>query len=115
MMGRLPGNQQTRRINRPLHWPAAVAGFNPVRRAQHRHRLPDSKGNAWRQGLMVTLDYDQARLDGPPFSVADDEVRAGFAGWQVETLEEREIIQESPKFEQAGITRLIERVYRLLR
>ena len=64
---------------------------------------------------MVTLDYDQARLDGPPFSVTDDEVRTGFAGWRVETLEEREIIQESPKFEQAGITSLIERVYRLVR
>lgn len=93
---------------------AAVIALPPVMRERYltllSRLLPDAC-----KGLMVTLDYDQARLDGPPFSVADDEVRAGFAGWQVETLEEREIIQESPKFEQAGITRLIERVYRLLR
>ncbi|HGY9624890.1 thiopurine S-methyltransferase [Pseudomonas putida] len=65
------------------------------------------------QGVLVTLDYDQALLDGPPFSVADDEVRAGFAGWRVERLEEREIIGESPKFEQAGVVSLVERVYLL--
>ncbi|UBM26628.1 thiopurine S-methyltransferase [Pseudomonas sp. p1(2021b)] len=64
-------------------------------------------------GLLVTLDYDQALLDGPPFSVADDEVRAGFVGWRVERLEAREIIEESPKFELAGVGSLMERVYLL--
>ncbi|MDD2090954.1 thiopurine S-methyltransferase [Pseudomonas guariconensis] len=93
---------------------AAVIALPPAMRERYLALLSRLLPGACK-GLMVTLDYDQARLDGPPFSVADDEVRAGFAGWQVEALEEREIIQESPKFEQAGITRLIERVYRLLR
>ncbi|MNH02923.1 Thiopurine S-methyltransferase [compost metagenome] len=65
------------------------------------------------EGLLVTLDYQQALLAGPPFSVADDEVRAGFVGWQVKMLEEREVIEESPKFVQAGVKSLVERVYRL--
>ncbi|BBR52999.1 MULTISPECIES: thiopurine S-methyltransferase [Pseudomonas] len=93
---------------------AAVIALPPAMRERYlallSRLLPDAC-----KGLMVTLDYDQARLDGPPFSVTDNEVRTGFAGWRVETLEEREIIQESPKFEQAGITSLIERVYRLVR
>jgi thiopurine S-methyltransferase len=65
------------------------------------------------QGLVVTLDYDQSLLPGPPFSVGDAEVRQGFAGWQLNQLEAVEVIQESPKFLQAGVSSLLERVYRL--
>jgi len=65
------------------------------------------------KGLLVTLDYDQALIDGPPFSVADDEVRAGLVGWQVEVLDAPEIIGESPKFQKAGVPSLVERVYRI--
>jgi thiopurine S-methyltransferase len=64
-------------------------------------------------GLLVTLDYEQKLLEGPPFSVADEEVRRGFAGWQVEEVEARDVIGESPKFLQAGAKRLVERVYRV--
>ena len=64
-------------------------------------------------GLLVTLDYEQKLLAGPPFSVADEEVRRGFAGWQVEEVEARDVIGESPKFLQAGVKRLVERVYRV--
>ncbi|WP_046786593.1 thiopurine S-methyltransferase [Pseudomonas putida] len=64
-------------------------------------------------GLLVTLDYEQKLLEGPPFSVADEEVRRGFAGWQVEEVEARDVIGESPKFLQAGVKRLVERVYRV--
>lgn len=64
-------------------------------------------------GLLVTLDYEQKLLAGPPFSVADEEVRLGFAGWQVEEVAARDVIGESPKFLQAGVKRLVERVYRV--
>ncbi|AXM95897.1 thiopurine S-methyltransferase [Pseudomonas plecoglossicida] len=64
-------------------------------------------------GLLVTLDYQQELLAGPPFSVPDEEVRRGFAGWQVEELQVREVIEESPKFLEAGVKSLVERVYRL--
>ncbi|MHC5129396.1 thiopurine S-methyltransferase [Pseudomonas inefficax] len=67
------------------------------------------------QGVVVTLDYDQALLGGPPFSVADQELRQGFAGWQVDELEVVEVIEESPKFLQAGVSSLLERVYRVSR
>ena len=67
------------------------------------------------QGVVVTLDYDQALLGGPPFSVGDQELRQGFAGWQVDELEVVEVIEESPKFLQAGISSLLERVYRVSR
>ena len=67
------------------------------------------------QGVVVTLDYDQSLLGGPPFSVGDEELRQGFAGWQVDELEVMEVIEESPKFSQAGVSSLLERVYRVSR
>lgn len=67
------------------------------------------------KGLLVTLDYDQSLIDGPPFSVGDGEVRAGFSGWQVDEVEGREILDESPKFLKAGVERLLERAYSVRR
>lgn len=66
-------------------------------------------------GLLVTLNYDQALLAGPPFSVGDEEVRMGLAGWQVDELKAVELIEQSPKFSQAGVCSLVERVYQISR
>ncbi|EJL05335.1 thiopurine S-methyltransferase [Pseudomonas fluorescens Q2-87] len=65
-------------------------------------------------GLLITLDYDQAQMPGPPFSVADDEVRRLLGDvWQLKVLQEQDVLGESWKFLQAGVTRLDERVYRI--
>lgn len=66
------------------------------------------------QGLLITLDYNQSEIDGPPFSVPDVEVqRLLSADWQLEILEACDVLAVSGKFVQAGATRLDERVYRL--
>ncbi|WP_144171729.1 thiopurine S-methyltransferase [Pseudomonas sp. Kh13] len=93
---------------------AAVIALPPQMRARYLQRLP-ALLPASCQGLVVTLDYDQALLDGPPFSVGDEELRLGFAGWQVDELEVVQVIGESPKFVQAGASSLLERVYRVSR
>nr|WP_314484380.1 thiopurine S-methyltransferase [uncultured Pseudomonas sp.] len=67
------------------------------------------------RGLVVTLDYDQALVAGPPFSVGDEALRQGFAGWQIDELEAVQVIEQSPKFVQAGASSLWERVYRVSR
>ena len=93
---------------------AAVIALPPQMRARYLQRLSVLLPASC-QGLVVTLDYDQALLDGPPFSVGDEELRQGFAGWQVGELEVRQVIGESPKFLQAGVSSLLERVYRVSR
>ncbi len=66
------------------------------------------------QGLLITLDYDQAQLNGPPFAVLDGEVRRLLEPlWQLQMEEEQDVLGESWKFLQAGVTHLDERVYRL--
>ncbi|WEK08502.1 MAG: thiopurine S-methyltransferase [Candidatus Pseudomonas colombiensis] len=65
-------------------------------------------------GLLITMDYDQALIEGPPFAVLDEEVeRLLAARWQVAVQGQRDILGESGKFLQAGVPRLEERAYRL--
>jgi len=89
---------------------AALIALPPPMRERYRALLSQLMP-AGGKGLLVTLDYDQSLLAGPPFAVADAEVRQGYAGWQVDALEVNELIEESPKFQQAGMTSLLERVY----
>ncbi|MFJ3151569.1 thiopurine S-methyltransferase [Pseudomonas putida] len=93
---------------------AAVIALPVQMRARYMQLLSGGLPTSCR-GLVVTLDYDQSLLAGPPFSVRNEELRQGFAGWQVEQLEAVEVIEESPKFVQAGASSLLERVYRLSR
>ncbi|GIZ11853.1 thiopurine S-methyltransferase [Pseudomonas sp. NCCP-436] len=68
------------------------------------------------QGLLVTLVYDQQRMDGPPFSVEDDEVRQHFAaGWSLRMVEEKDVLTGNPRFSDSGLTAVDERVFHLTR
>ncbi|WP_339906826.1 thiopurine S-methyltransferase [Pseudomonas guineae] len=66
------------------------------------------------QGLLVTLDYDQGQMEGPPFAVADDEVQRLFAAhWQLQHLASANVLGDNWRFLKRGLERLDERVYRL--
>ncbi|MHA6161279.1 thiopurine S-methyltransferase [Pseudomonas sichuanensis] len=92
---------------------AALIALPPKMRERYMALLDDVLPIG--KGLLVTLDYDQSLIDGPPFAVGDGEVRAGFSGWQVDEVEGREILDESPKFLKAGVERLLERAYSVRR
>src|SRR5690606_41446378 len=67
-------------------------------------------------GLLITLEYLQHETEGPPFSVAEDEVRTLFSpGWSVELLERRDILTEDERSGPGGRTSLHTSVYRLVR
>lgn len=66
--------------------------------------------------LLVTLDYPQPEMDGPPFAVSTAEVAALFgACFDIDSLGGQDILAENPRFQARGLTRLEERVYRLVR
>ncbi|MBF7730828.1 thiopurine S-methyltransferase [Pseudomonas sp. N040] len=68
------------------------------------------------RGLLVTLDYPQEQMDGPPFAVPEAEVRERLAGaWQLERLLHADVLQQNQRFIQRGLTALHETVYRLRR
>lgn len=66
------------------------------------------------QTLLVTMEYPQTEMKGPPFAVEEAEVRRFYAGrYTVERLFAADILAENPGFRQRGLTRLEEKVYRL--
>ncbi|MBK5939314.1 thiopurine S-methyltransferase [Halochromatium roseum] len=68
------------------------------------------------RSLLITLEYDQSRMKGPPFAVDEPEVRTLFEpNFQVETLSVFDALAESPRFRARGLDVLDERVYQLRR
>src|SRR5690606_38106679 len=66
------------------------------------------------RGLLITLDYPQHEMDGPPFSVPDDEVQVLYAGCgTAELLSRHDSLAKEPKFLQNGVSRLDTLAYRL--
>ncbi|WP_242112163.1 thiopurine S-methyltransferase [Luteimonas aquatica] len=58
------------------------------------------------RGLLITLEYPQAEMDGPPFSVGEAEVRTLFAGWSATLAERRDILAQEPRFAADGVSAL---------
>ncbi|ORU89634.1 MAG: thiopurine S-methyltransferase [Cycloclasticus sp. symbiont of Poecilosclerida sp. M] len=62
--------------------------------------------------LLITLEYPQAEMDGPPFSVQTDEVENLFKLHNsIKCLETKDILEKSQRFKDKGITALLERVF----
>ncbi len=66
--------------------------------------------------LLVTPEYDQQQMKGPPFAVGTREVRELFAGWQVQEIAAVDVTHspDNARFLQRGVSSLVERVYRIV-
>ena len=66
--------------------------------------------------LLVTLTYDQSEMNGPPFSVSEEDVQALYSeNFSVQKLCFKDIIDDEPKMQQRGLTSLVETVYKMVR
>jgi thiopurine S-methyltransferase len=66
------------------------------------------------RGLLITLEYDQEEMSGPPFSVEEGEVRALLGGrFDIRRLARVDVLAENQRFRERGLTRLVEQVYAL--
>ncbi|MCK4710077.1 MAG: thiopurine S-methyltransferase, partial [Gammaproteobacteria bacterium] len=64
--------------------------------------------------LMVTLDYDQNIMQGPPFSVPVSEITALYQSeYQLDVLLSSEQIEERPRWRERGLESLLESALRL--
>ncbi len=93
---------------------ALIALPPPMRRRYAAHLssiLPHDS-----RALLLTMEYDQERMQGPPFSVPRDEVTQLYGEhWQVEELARREIIGDEPRFAQHGLDSMTAVAYKLVR
>ncbi len=61
--------------------------------------------------LLVTLNYPQEEMAGPPFSVPLEEIKQLFAGYKVTSLNVDQADEHHPKIAKKGLSRFSEEVY----
>jgi thiopurine S-methyltransferase len=94
---------------------AALIALPPEMRPDYAEKLaallPPSA-----QVLMISIEYPEGEIKGPPFSVSGSEVRALFgSAFEITVLEDRDALAASENLRQRGVTRLVETAYRLRR
>ena len=64
--------------------------------------------------LLITLDYDQACMGGPPFAVSNEEVQELYQDRSsLVLLEDSDVLAANERFRQQGLDRLVEAVWRI--
>ena len=87
-----------------------VALPEPMRKsyAEHLSQVLPEKASI----LQVIMTYPQHEMTGPPFSVSEAELRSLYADkFNIEKLAEYDIFRENPRFQDKGMTQLIESVF----
>lgn len=97
----------------PVDWiydRAALVALPQEMRQQYSQHLRLISDHA--PQFLVTLNYDQNEMAGPPFSVAEQEVVSLYQdNYQIALQESREIIDQEPKFKQRGVSSFKQDVY----
>lgn len=92
---------------------ASLIALPPQMRQAYAHHLMRLLPEASR-GLLVTLVYDEGEMDGPPFSVREDEVRALLGDrYRIELAAERDGLEQESAMRERGLTKLAEQTWRL--
>jgi len=62
--------------------------------------------------LLVSLEYPQDEMTGPPFSITEQEVMTLFnKHYKVKLIETNDILDDNDKFKQRGLKSLLEKVF----
>jgi thiopurine S-methyltransferase len=94
---------------------AALISWTPELRAAYVAHMTEltSPGT---QTLLITMEYPQAQMAGPPFSVDADTVSRLYApGHAIQYLSRQDILANEARLRSRGITQLHEVCYRLTR
>jgi thiopurine S-methyltransferase len=89
---------------------AALIALPPGGRVEYVAHLDRLLPGA-RRTLLVTLEYLQEQMQGPPFSVTEQEVHSLFGGACIQQLGARDMLADNPRFREKGLTRLLECAY----
>jgi len=53
---------------------------------------------------LITIEYNQQLVEGPPFSVSEEEIRKVYSEFQITKLRDIELVMDNKKFEDAKVT-----------
>lgn len=92
---------------------ASLIALNPAQREAYAGLLQEVLPAKTRM-LLVAMDYPQEEMQGPPYSVAEAEVRALFGErFSVTLLHSLDLLKESSRYGDQGVSRMREQVYLL--
>ncbi len=92
---------------------ASLVALPPEMRERYARHLADILPAAT-QILLITFDYPQQEMQGPPFAVSASEVAALYREYaEVRLLAQLDVLSQSPRFQQRGISRLHENIFLL--
>ncbi len=92
---------------------ASLVALNPLQRRHYaqllKQLLPESCPI-----LLVAMDYSQHEMSGPPYSVDEMEVQGLYGSkYTVTQLHSLDLLQESERYQERGLSRMFEQIYRL--
>jgi thiopurine S-methyltransferase len=94
---------------------ASLVALDPKQRRAYAQLLKRLLPSGTRM-LLVAMDYAQQEMAGPPYSVEEAEVKGLFSdGFSVEQLDSLDLLKDSGRYADRGLSRLHEQVYRLRR
>ena len=92
---------------------ASLIALPPEMRARYARHLTRTLP-AMAPVLLITLEYPQHEMNGPPFSVGEEEVHQLYdRDYNVDRLAVHDIWAQTPRFQAKGLSALTETVYRL--
>lgn len=66
------------------------------------------------QILLITFDYPQTEMSGPPFAVSMDEVESLYSKHaEIRLLAQHDVLALTPRFQERGLSRLLENIFLL--
>lgn len=66
------------------------------------------------QILLITFDYPQSEMAGPPFAVSPDEVKQHYQKHaDIRLLAQLDVLEQNPRFQERGLSRIQESIFLL--
>lgn len=90
---------------------AALVALPPEMRLEYRQHLKQILPTSVAY-LLITVEYNQSEMDGPPFSVTQEEVKKLYTPeMKLHSLQVEDLLAESPRFRQRGLTEMLEKIF----
>lgn len=90
---------------------AALIALPPEMRQQYAKHVYGNLPSGCKT-LLLTIDYDQSEMQGPPFSVNAADIKQLFANSQsIQLLENRDVLANETKFKERGLSSMFTEVH----
>jgi thiopurine S-methyltransferase len=93
---------------------ASLVALPPVMRERYAYHLANILPSAT-QILLITFDYPQAEMSGPPFAVSIRDVELLYGKKAViRLLAQQDVLALTPRFQERGLSRIHENIFMLI-